>query len=106
METSKINVKRESQYADYMRKYKIVIDGEEIDTISKGEEKELQIFPRNHKIQLKIDWCKSNEIEFEIKINESLNFLCGSSAKGWKFFSDFLYLTVWRNKYLYIELVK
>lgn len=106
METSKINVKRESQYTDYMRKYKIVLDGEEIDTISKGEEKELQIFPRNHKIQLKIDWCKSNEIEFEIKRNENLNFLCGSSAKGWKFFSDFLYLTVWRNKYLYIELVK
>ncbi len=106
MKTSKINIKREKQYADGMRKYKILLDGEEIDTISRGEEKEFQIFPGKHKIQLEIDWCKSNEIEFEIKSNENLNFLCGSNAKDSGFFSLFRYLTVWRNNYLYIELEK
>lgn len=103
-EISKINVKREKQYADSLRKYKVVLDGKEIDTISRGKEKEFQITPGKHKIQLKVDWCQSNEIEFKIKKNEILNFVCGSNLKGLKLFLSLLYITFWRNKYLYIEL--
>jgi hypothetical protein len=102
-ETSKINVKREGQYPDYLRKYKIVLDGKELDTLSRGEEKEFEINPGKHKIQLKIDWCKSNIIEFETKKNEKLKFLCGSNLKGLKLFLGLLYATIWRNEYLYIE---
>ena len=103
---SKINLKRDGQYADSLRKYKIFLDGKEIATISRSEEKEFQINPGKHKIQLKLDWVQSNEIEFEIKRNENLTLVCGSNLKGLKIFLGLLYITFWKNKYLYIELEK
>ena len=103
-ENSKIIIKRDKQYADSIRNYKIFLDGEKIYTISNGEEKEFQIGPGKHSIQLKIDWCKSNQIEFEIKDNQKLNFLCGSNLKGLNIFLSLLYATIWRKKYLYIKL--
>jgi hypothetical protein len=103
IETS-IIVKRESQYADSLRKYKIILDGKEFSTISRNEEKVFQINPGKHNIQLKIGWCKSNPIEFEIKKNEKLKFLCGSNLKGLKLLLGLLYITIWTNRYLYIKL--
>lgn len=106
VENSKIIIKREKQYADSLRKYKIFLDGKEVDTISRDEEKEFQINSGKHNIQLKIDWCKSNQIEFEINKNQKLNFLCGSNLKGLKLFLGLLYITILTNKYLYIEIEK
>jgi hypothetical protein len=107
VESSRISLKREQQYADSLRKYTLFLDGKESGTISKDEEKKIQISPGKHNIELKIDWCTSNKLEFEIKPNQKLNFFCGSNLKGFKlFFLSLLYITIWTHDYLYIKLEK
>ena len=94
---------RENIYPDRLRNYKIIIDGNCYGEIKNGEVKKIDISSGNHTMYLKIDWCRSNNIEFNISEDEVLNFECGPSARGWKILLSILYITIFRNKYLWIR---
>ena len=67
-----IIISRENLYADKLRNYKIIIDEKYYDDIKQGEIKNIYISPGNHTIYLKIDWCRSNKINFNVSENETL----------------------------------
>ena len=68
---SKLIITRTSEWNNRAREFGIYIDNEKIGTISNGETQEFDIEPGKHKINGKIDWCKSPIMEFEIVSNES-----------------------------------
>jgi hypothetical protein len=105
-ETTKIIIRRDHEFRDALRGYQIFIDDKKISFIARGEEKEFQISPGKHRIYAKIDWCKSNEIEFETINGQEIRFICGSNLKGWRLFFAFLYIIFWRDEYLYIKIEK
>ena len=88
---------------DTERSYKIIIDGQFYDKIKCGETKSINIKNGKHRIYLKLDWCRSNIINFENLNDEKIEFKCGSSVKGWRILILFIYTTILKNKYLYIE---
>lgn len=88
---------------DTERNYKIIIDGQVYGKIKCGETKRIDIPTGKHIIYLKLDWCKSNKINFEILDDENIEFKCGSSLNGWRILLLFIYTTILKNKYLYIK---
>lgn len=104
VENGMIQIKRKTRWDDRLRKYKIILDEEKIGTIRLKETFEYRLTPGKHTLYLKIDWCRSNKVEFEIQENETLTFKCGARAGGTKIpFDTLWYITFGRNKYLWIK---
>lgn len=98
-----IKITRKNEYADRIRNYKILIDGNLFGTIKPNETISLYLPNGNHNIYLKIDWCKSNKINFTLSEKENLHFECGNNLKGWKLLISILYITILKNRYLWIK---
>ena len=84
--SARIHVARKREFADFLRQYKVVIDGMEKGRIKNGGSFDCEIAPGRHTIELKIDWCGSNTIAFNVADNEIIRFDCGSNLRGWKLF--------------------
>lgn len=97
-----IQIKRDSGWTDRARAYKVVVDGKVIGKIHNGEEASFETTPGQHELVLKIDWCKSNYINFEAG-NEITQFECGSNLRGWKIFLSLIYITFLKNQYIYLK---
>ena len=78
----KIQIKRDSGWADRVRNYKVLVDDVEIGEIGNGKIETYNLEPGQHTLQLTIDWCSSNEIAFELAPRETMKFSCGSSLRG------------------------
>lgn len=96
-----IRITRASQYADGARAYRIVIDGVERGKIKRGETKEFEVENGVHTVCAKMDWCGSPELCVEV--NDSVvELVVGNALIGVKHLLSGLYMTVWRNKYLFL----
>ncbi len=98
-----IKLRRDSGYADRLRAYHIVLDGEKVMKISNGESVEISVQPGRHELFLKIDWCRSNKIDFVISEGETKVFDGGSSLRGIKLLLAIVYITFLRNSYLWLR---
>lgn len=99
-----IRITRQSRYMDRLRDYEIFIDNMYYGTIRDGENKEIDIDNGQHLIYIKIDWCRSNEINFVESANNIIEFQCGNSMKGLKRLLVLLYISVFKNKYLFLKI--
>lgn len=98
-----IKIKRDSGYADRIRVYHVMLDGQMVGKISNGESIEIAIEPGNHELFLKIDWCRSNKIDFVISADEIRAFDCGSSLIGIKVLLAIVYVTFLWNEYIWLR---
>ncbi|QVK19514.1 hypothetical protein KHQ81_00775 [Mycoplasmatota bacterium] len=101
---TKIKIVRKIEYVDKLRKYKVILDDSYIGDINSGEIKNFEVIPGRHTIYLKIDWCRSNKIDFYVSENEVIKFDCGSSIRGWRILINLIYITFLKNKYLWIKI--
>jgi hypothetical protein len=62
---AKLIISRSKEWQNKSRKFKLFIDGEQIDVINDGEIKEVNLNQGKHKIVFKVDWCSSPEMEFD-----------------------------------------
>ena len=79
-----LTLERGVEQTNYLRKYTVIIDNEEIDSISSGEIKHFELSPGIHDIQVKIDWCKTKPFSFEINPGENTYLCCGTTYNNWK----------------------
>ncbi len=82
---TKIIINRKSEFINRARGFKIFIDGKEERKISNGGTEEFQVEPGSHILQLKIDWCCSPELNFNINGGETKYFITGSGMKYYSF---------------------
>ena len=68
---TKLIITRTSEWNNKAREFGIYLNDKKIGVIDDGEKKEFEIEPGIYKINGKIDWCKSQKIEFNITENES-----------------------------------
>ncbi len=54
-------------------------------------------------LRLRIDWCGSNTIHFDVAPDQDIGFDCGSSLTGWRSLLVLVYLFFLPNKYLWIQ---
>jgi hypothetical protein len=100
---TKLNINRVTSFADRIRAYIIVLDGVEVGQITAGESFDMAISPGEHRILLKIDWCRSNKLDFTAQAGTEVTLNCGSSLTGWRIFMVFLYVSFLRDRYLWIQ---
>lgn len=79
-----IKIQREKSFADKVRDYKIFMNNIKVGTISEGQTKEFYVKEGKHIISTKIDWAGSQEIELDLKENETVNLVVNNySTKNW-----------------------
>lgn len=98
----KLTIQRDTGYADRMRAYKVILDGRVVAKIKNGQRVTLEIDTGEHELFLKVDWCRSNKLNFSTQTGEDVAFSCGSSLRGMKVFLVFFYATILRHKYLWL----
>ena len=97
-----IRIKRESEFRDRLRAYKVVLDGNVVGEINNGQQLELKVTPGKHRLQLKIDWGWSNIVDFEMN-DCDIEFQCGSNLRGFKILLAILYVTIFSNQYIWLR---
>ena len=96
-----LTIQRDRGWADKLRKYRILVDDQEIGQIGQGETLQTQLDDGPHVIQAKIDWCGSHPYWFEHSSKDQV-ILVGSALQGWRvwlasfnvFFNKSAYLTI------------
>jgi hypothetical protein len=79
-----IALSRDSGYADRTRKYRVLLDGVEVGRIANGEVQSIPVASGTHRLQLKIDWCSSNAVDFTAQVDQIAKFHCSSALRGWR----------------------
>ncbi|WP_409295856.1 hypothetical protein V1498_20350 [Peribacillus sp. SCS-26] len=87
-----VTITRTSQFANKMRAYRIFLDGEEAGKIKNGETKKLEVRAGTHTLELEIDGCRSERIEFMAGTGEEIRFETGSRLTGMKLLRTMHYL--------------
>ena len=98
-----ITLSRGTGYADRLRAYRVMLDGEEIGRIGNGETKSFPVLPGKHQLAVKIDWCGSNDVTFSLSSGGSLTFLCDSTLRGLRLLGALYYALFARKKYLWLR---
>ena len=98
-----IRIKRDTGYADRLRAYKVVLDGNVVGEIKNGQQVEFDVAPGKHQLNLKIDWCRSNIVDFEVN-QDNVEFECGNNLRGFKVLLAIFYVLFMRSKYIWLEM--
>src|SRR5580698_7045736 len=72
-----ISLTRDSGYADRRRQYRVLIDGVEVGRIADGATESYAVTPGNHTLVLKIDWCGSKLLNFDVQDGQLLTLRAG-----------------------------
>lgn len=89
----------EASWQDRKRSYGIFIDGTQAAKVANGKEVRIPLLPGKHVVVLKIDWCKSNTVDVELRPDEVKTLECGPNAKP---LLALLYITMFRHRYLWL----
>jgi hypothetical protein len=80
---AKIEVKRrEGGWVDRARKYKVLVDGEEVGRVGAGESVTADVPAGSHEVSLKIDWCRSRKQTVQLGADETASFACRPNASA------------------------
>src|SRR4051812_5313890 len=83
MDTGTLIVTRPRQYADSLRRYRIIVDDREVGRLKVGEEFRVELPEGEHRMVARIDWGRSNHLSFGVKAGRATEIEVGSNARGW-----------------------
>ena len=98
-----ISVSRDSGYADRLRDYRFLLDGVEIGRVGNGGDRSFEVAAGRHQLMMKVDWGRSNIVSFEVGLDQTMKFRCGSSLRGWRLTLTFYYATFGFRNYLWLR---
>ena len=100
---TQITVRRTTSYADRLRAYKVKVDGVVVGLVRARESITVPVSPGRHSLVIRIDWCGSEQIDFEAQSGEHIHFACGSNLAGWRLLLTIFYVTFWTRQYLWLR---
>jgi hypothetical protein len=101
---SKLTISRDQGWADSFRNYAIVLNGQIVGKISQGEELTLNLEQGNCELYAKIDWCRSNKLNFSVRdSDDEKRIVIKSSLRGLAIFLGIIYVFFLPSKYLKAE---
>ena len=95
-----IHVVRSASFPDMLRKYRILVDGQERARVGPDESVVLRVRPGQHRVVARIDWCGSPPLECDVRAGEMLHLECGSNLRGLRFVLVLVYWLFLPNRYL------
>ena len=102
-ESTTLTVSRSTSYTDRIRRYGVYLDDHQVASLGALESISFSALPGKHSLVIKIDWCRSNVVEFDCRSGGALSFECGSSMTGMRALLALLYVTIWRHQYLWLR---
>ena len=79
---SSIKIKRNKKYGDFFRSYEIILDGKNAGNIVQNQSISIALDSGHHSLKMKIDWCDSEEINFNINPEEEIKFECENNRSS------------------------
>jgi hypothetical protein len=73
-------VRRAGGWVDRARKYKVLIDGDQVGEIAPGARERFEVLPGTHDVMLKIDWARSQPLRLELAENDEAELFCEPKA--------------------------
>jgi hypothetical protein len=99
---STITVRRGNDiWMDRNRRYKVMIDGQSVGQLRKNQSESFEVTSREHRVRIRIDFLKSNELTASLEEGQTLEFECRGHGSVVALFNT---LFRW-NKYLVLEAV-
>lgn len=80
-----------------------MLDEKEVGQIADGETSEYDIAPGEHILYMKIDYARSEKIQFTVDAGKNIEFVCSPNITGLKILVSFLYLTILCTRYVRLE---
>ena len=77
-----LEIRRDSGYADRFRAYEVWIDDGVVGEIRDGEVKQFPIASGDHELRIKIDWCGSEPVKFNVGEEGLATFQVKSGLRG------------------------
>lgn len=105
VQVASLKIVRDSGYADSIRAYDVVIDGQKAGELRDGEIKEFPISCGQHRVSLKIDWCGSKTIQFTAADENELTFCARSSLRGPRLVLGPWYVLLMWNRYITLTML-
>ncbi len=78
IQSSLVKIMRKKNWGDLFRFYEVIFDGENVGIIFAGQSISFPVDPDAHSLQMKIDWCSSEEINFNVDPGDEITFECES----------------------------
>jgi hypothetical protein len=101
---ARIRVQRTgSLRSDWFRGYTVILDGETIGRIGRGEELVREAGTGRHELKLAIDWASSRPVEFELTDGQEVLIRCWPAVNPLR---ALRYMTVGRRQWIGVELVE
>ena len=83
--------------------YRVLVDGQPRAEVGDDATVQIGVTPGEHRLSLRVKWCGSRELPFTIQPGEIVRVECRPKAKP---LLALLYITLWRNDYIALEMVK
>jgi hypothetical protein len=98
-----LRIRRADEFADHFRSYSIMLDGAKMGEIKRGETREFSIPSGQHQLSMKIDWCRSNMVQFAASDSDVFVFLARSKVKESGGLTALYYAFFKPNEYIVLE---
>jgi hypothetical protein len=98
-----LTIVRDSGYADRLRNYQVMLDGNKVGQLGNSETKQFSVSPGHHRLSLKIDWCGSKPVEFDVEEKDDLVFQARSALRGHRVFRALWYAIFAPSSYILVE---
>jgi hypothetical protein len=89
--------RRANAYQDRARAYKVMLDGEEVGRVKRGESVSFDAAPGAHQLQMKIDWATSEPVDIQVAPGQDLHFECWPNSTP---LTALYWTTFGKNKYI------
>ena len=66
-------------WRDRLRRYRVMIDGEPVAMIKRGQRIDLPVTPGRHTVFLQIDWARSPQLEVDLAPGQTVLLECAST---------------------------
>jgi hypothetical protein len=63
-------------WRDIARSYRVMLDGDQVAKVRRGQTVELPVTPGRHEVFLQIDWCSSPVVEVDAHPREIIKMIC------------------------------
>jgi hypothetical protein len=77
---AQIVVVRRTGKVDPFRSYRVIVDGERVGTLRRGEEKAFEAAPGRHEVEVAVDWGRSPAVPGDVKPDDIVRLECTSQA--------------------------
>ena len=73
LKTGLLRITRRYEYYAFMRGLVVRLDGEKVGSIAIGKSIELELYPAEYEVQVRMDWCSSKPFVFQLYESQILH---------------------------------